>query len=105
MADISVKDNPAEARFEAYLDGALAGFAEYDLTDGVITFVHTEVDDTFEGHGVGSSLVRGALDDVLDRADLHGVRASCPFVRAWIRRHPDYLHRVEQIDQVEEDTH
>ena len=102
MADVDVRDNPADSRFEAYVDGALAGFAEYDLTDGVITFVHTEVDDAYEGQGVGSGLVRAALDDVLGRGDLRGVRASCPFVRSWIRRHPDYLHRVEQVEQVEE---
>ena len=99
QADVTVVDNPAEARFEAHVDGSLAGFAEYDLADGVITFVHTEVDDAFEGHGVGSTLVRSALDDVLDRSDLRGVRASCPFVRDWIRHHPDYLHRVEAIEE------
>ena len=97
MADVEVRDSPAQNRFEAYVDGSLVGIAEYDLTDEVITFVHTEVEDDLEGEGVGSALVRGALDDVLAR-DLKGVRASCPFVRAWIRRHPDYLHRVEEVN-------
>jgi predicted GNAT family acetyltransferase len=89
MSDVSVHDNPADNRFEAFVDGELAGFAVYDLSDGLIVFTHTEVDDAFEGHGVGSALVRAALDDVRARGDLR-VRPLCPFVRAWIEEHPDY---------------
>jgi uncharacterized protein len=89
MSDVSVRDNPDESRFEAYLDGELAGFSEYELSDGVITFTHTEVDDAYEGHGVGSALVRYAFDQV--RTDgTRRVRPSCPFVRAWLDHHPDY---------------
>ena len=88
-SDVTVRDNPGEGRFEAYVDGRLAGFSAYELSDGVITFTHTEVDDAFEGQGVGSALVRQELDAV--RADGHlRVRPRCPFVRAWIDRHPDY---------------
>jgi uncharacterized protein len=89
MTEVSVRDNPDESRFEAYVDDQLAGFSAYQLSDGVITFTHTEVDDAFEGHGVGSALVRRALDAV--RADgTRRVRPTCPFVRAWIEQHPDY---------------
>jgi predicted GNAT family acetyltransferase len=89
MSEVSVRDNPGASRFEAYVDDELAGFSAYALSDGVITFTHTEVDDAFEGHGVGSALVRHALDQV--RADgTRRVRPSCPFVRAWIDHHPDY---------------
>lgn len=89
MTDVTVRDNPQESRFEAYVDGRLAGISAYLLSDGVITFTHTEVDDAFEGQGVGSSLVRQALDAVRADGELR-VRPSCPFVRAWIDRHPDY---------------
>ena len=47
------------------------------------------MDDAFEGQGVGSSLVRQELDDVRARGGLR-VRPSCPFVRGWIDKHPDY---------------
>ena len=89
MSDVTVRDNPDEGRFEAYVDGELAGISAYQLSDDVITFTHTEVDDAFEGQGVGSSLVRQALDAVRDTGGLR-VRPSCPFVRAWIDQHPDY---------------
>jgi uncharacterized protein len=89
MTDVSVRDHPEEHRFEAYVDGRLAGFSAYEVSDSVITFTHTEVDDAFEGHGVGSTLVRAALDQVR-AGSTRRVRPRCPFVRAWIDEHPDY---------------
>jgi predicted GNAT family acetyltransferase len=87
--DVEVRDNPEEHRFEAYADGKLAGFSTYDLTDGEITILHTEVDDAFEGRGVGSALVRRMLDLIRADSELK-VTVLCPFVNAWLRRHPDY---------------
>ncbi len=46
------------------------------------------------GRGIGSALVRFALDDARER-DLR-VRATCWFVRGWIERHPDYADLLEQ---------
>lgn len=89
MTDVEVRDNPEEHRFEAYVDGTLAGFTAYDLDGDVILILHTEVDDAFEGQGVGSSMVRQMLDRIRDDEDLK-VRVTCPFVNAWLRRHPDY---------------
>jgi uncharacterized protein len=88
-AQVSVRDNPDESRFEAYVDGQLAGYSAYQLSRGVILFLHTEVDDAFEGQGVGSALVRQSLDLVRARDGLR-VAVSCPFVRSWLRKHPDY---------------
>lgn len=59
--DVVVTNNPDENRFEAHLDGALAGFAAYQLTDELIVFIHTEVDGAFEGKGVGSALARSTV--------------------------------------------
>jgi hypothetical protein len=88
VGEVVVTDNPDQQRFEARLDGELAGIAAYRLSDGRIVFTHTEVDDTFEGKGVGGRLVGKALDDVRER-NLR-VIARCPFVRSYIERHPDY---------------
>ncbi len=94
MADVQVTDNPAESRYEARVDGELAGFAAYQLADDLIMFTHTEVDDAFEGQGVGGALARGALDAV--RADgTRQVLPRCPFIRGWIERHPDYQDLVD----------
>ena len=94
--EIRVADDPDEHRYEAFVDGALGGFAEYRLRPGRIVFTHTEVDDAYEGHGVGSTLVRGALDDARAR----GLRVTpiCPFVRAYIDDHPEYRDLVAPGD-------
>ena len=87
---VTVTDNPDEQRFEARVDGELAGFAEYRLRgDDVIIFTHTEVDDAYEGRAVGSALARQALDAVRDAGERRVV-PRCPFIKAWIDRHPDY---------------
>ena len=92
-SNIVVTDNPAEHRYEARVDGALAGFAAYRFKGAHIVFTHTEVDDAFAGEGVGGVLAKGALDDVRARAE-HDVVALCPFISAWIARHPDYQDLV-----------
>jgi predicted GNAT family acetyltransferase len=94
MGDVEVTDNEAEKRYEARVGGELAGAAYYDSADDLIVFTHTEVDEAFEGHGVGSALARGALDDV--RTDgRRKVIARCPFIKGWIDRHPDYRDLLE----------
>ena len=93
MSETTVTDNPDLSRFEAYVDGALAGFAAYRFSGGHIVFTHTEVDDAYEGHGVGGTLARGALDQVRAAGE-HDVVAMCPFIAAWIERHPDYQDLV-----------
>jgi len=94
MADVVTTHNPAAHRYEAHLDGELAGFAEYELTDARVVFTHTVVEDRFEGKGVGSALARFALDDV--RADgTRRVLPRCPFIRGWIGKHPEYADLVD----------
>ena len=88
----TVRDNPDQSRFELYLGDALTGHADYRDQGDVRVFVHTEVDDAFEGQGVGSTLAREALDDV--RASGRSLVPRCPFIRAYIERHPDYSDLV-----------
>ncbi len=82
-----VRNNTDENRYELTVEGHLAA-TYYRIADGVITFVHTEVPDALAGRGVGSKLVKGALDQV--RAAGLKVVPQCPFVRAYIEKHPDY---------------
>lgn len=84
---ITVADAPQEDRYEIRVDGELAGFTQYFRHRGVITFIHTEILPEYEGQGLGSQLVRQALDDV--RAAGGTVVARCPFVKSFIRRHAD----------------
>jgi uncharacterized protein len=82
-----VVNNKAQHRYELTVDGHLAA-TYYSIADGVITFIHTEVPSELGGKGVGSALVKGALDQV--RADGLKVIAQCPFVKAYIDKHAEY---------------
>ena len=90
--DVEVRDNPAEKRFEAWIDDELCGIAEYRLRPGAIVFTHTEV--LVEGKGVGSALARKALDAVRADGELRVV-PLCPFIKEWIDRHPAYQSLVD----------
>jgi predicted GNAT family acetyltransferase len=90
--DIVVQDNPGESRYELLLDNHLVGEILYRLSPDAVVLLHTEVLPSLEGKGLGARLVAGALDDVRARG-LHVV-AVCPFVRSYIRRHPDYADLV-----------
>ena len=82
-----IVNNKEHHRFELVVDGHLAA-AFYKLDGNVITFIHTEVPPELGGRGVGSKLVQGTLDQV--RAAGKKVIADCPFVKAWIGKHPEY---------------
>lgn len=75
-------------------DGNLAGFAQYRSRPGLIAFIHTEVDEAHEGEGLGSKLVAYALDDA--RARGLEVLPFCPFVNAFLQRHPEYVDLVPE---------
>lgn len=90
---VEVRDNPDEHRYEAWLDGELAGYATYRASEQVVTIRHTEVPEEFAGHGIGGKLARGTLDDL--RARGLRVRPVCPFFAGWIGKHPDYEDMVE----------
>jgi predicted GNAT family acetyltransferase len=82
-----VVNNTAQQRYELTVDGHLAA-TYYKVTEGVITFVHTEVPPELGGKGIGSKLIRGALDQV--RADGLKVIPECPFVKAFIEKNAPY---------------
>ena len=94
MSEPTITHNPEQSRYEAHLDGELAGFVEYQLADGLAVFTHTEVDSKFEGKGVGSALARGGLDGVRETMSDRKVLPQCPFIKAWIGKHPDYQDLV-----------
>jgi uncharacterized protein len=81
-----ITDAPARDRYEAHFDGKLAGVLEYVVKRGRIALVHTEVLPVHEGRGVGSALVRFALDDARRRQ--LKVIAICPYVQNYLTRHP-----------------
>jgi predicted GNAT family acetyltransferase len=89
---VEVLDAPDQFRYEARVDGALAGYAAYRLRAGRIVFTHTEVKPEFEGKGIGSTLARSALDDVRRRG--LSVVLICPFMTAYVQRHQEYADLI-----------
>lgn len=89
---IEVRDNPDEDRYELLVDGELAGVADYRDRGGRRIFVHTEVDPAYAGRGLGDRLARGALDDAIERR--LPIVPRCPFIRAWLERHTEYMTRL-----------
>jgi len=90
--ETTVRDAPDADRYEIRDGEKLLGIAAYQLRGDDIRFTHTEVAPDAGESGLGSRLVRAALDDVRSRG-LHVV-PLCPFVRGWIERHPDYADLV-----------
>jgi predicted GNAT family acetyltransferase len=82
-----VRNNTELNRFELEVDGHTA-VAYYRLSPGLITFTHTEVPSELGGRGVGSTLVRGALE--LARTQGLKVASRCPFVSAYLGKHTEF---------------
>lgn len=85
--DIVVRDESDERRYELLVNGEVAGFADYHLQPGLVTLMHTEIDPAFTGRGLGSTFIARMLDDIGSRG--LKVLPVCPFVLAYIQRHPE----------------
>ena len=90
--DTEFVDAPDHHRYELRSGDDLIGIVAYRLAAGVITLVHTEVRDEFEGQGHAATLARGALDDARSR----GLRVvpSCPYIASYVEKHPEYADLV-----------
>jgi uncharacterized protein len=92
MTDTKVVDNPEAGRFDIIVDGEPAGLAAYRRHGSTIEFTHTKIESKYEGRGLGSVLVRRALDAA--RGEGLAVLPYCPFVRGYIQRHREYVDLV-----------
>ncbi len=82
-----ISDNLEERKYEARVDGELAGWVEYGRVTGRIVALHTEVLPEFGGRGIASALVRRVLDDA--RTAGQKVTPRCPFFVTHFERHPE----------------
>ena len=89
----TVRDNKGDHRYELLVDGELVGELVYRARSDVVTLIHTEIAAGFEGHGLGEQLVAGALHDI--RAQGLHIVPLCPFVVAYLRRHPEDADLVQ----------
>ena len=84
----TVSLNVDKQRYEIFVDGTLAGLTQAVEDGEVVTMPHTKVFDEFEGQGLASVLVTGALDDI--RARGLKIVAECPYVANFVVKHPEY---------------
>jgi len=84
---IDVERDTDRRRYLARVGDEVAGEAEFLLTSDLVVFTHTEVNPTFEGQGIGSALIRWALDDVRDNG--YVMVPSCSFVRSFVERNAE----------------
>ena len=82
-----VVDNRAAQRFELQIEGETA-FLEYNRHNGSLVLIHTEVPERLRGHKVGERLIVAALS----AARTEGLRVIplCPYVRAYLKKHPGW---------------
>jgi predicted GNAT family acetyltransferase len=88
------REDTEHHRFVAEDDGEIAGLIVYHIRNGKYLLVHTETRPGYPGKGVASSLVKHTLDDLRDRGEV--IVPLCPYVHAWIKRHPDYWDNVDK---------
>lgn len=96
MSESTVTHVRERRRFEITVDGKVAGFLAYREEAGVLAVTHTEVDPAYEGRGLGSVLVAGALEAI--DAEGRQVLPYCPFVQRYLTQHPAHVGLVP-VDQ------
>ena len=90
----TVRNNETAHRYELVLDDEVAGELLYRRNGEVVTLIHTEIAPQLEGRGLGEQLVADVLDDI--RAQGLHIVPLCPFVAAYLRRHPEQASLVER---------
>jgi uncharacterized protein len=87
----AIRDNTALSRFELD-DGGVTVVLNYELAGDVITLAHTETPVAARGRGLASRLVEA----VLQQARARGLKVvpRCPFVSAYLDKHPEFLDLV-----------
>jgi predicted GNAT family acetyltransferase len=98
MAEL-VKDHPEQARYEIEADGERGGFVQYRRAGRELILIHTETDPRFRGRGLAGHLIAAVLDQA--RQQGLAVLPSCPFVRAYIADHREYLDLVPAARRAE----
>ena len=91
MVDFNIDNNALASRFEARVNGELA-VLDYRIAGGTIFLLHVEVPASEQGRGIASSLSQAALE--FSRDSGLKVVPRCPFVAAYMRRHPEFLQPV-----------
>ncbi len=91
--DLAVKHNPAENRFEAWVDGKLSKL-DYIQNGKNFVITHVGVDPSLRGQGVAGKIVEVGLEYAKEKS--LRVIPMCSYAAAYIRRHPEYAELTKQ---------
>jgi len=92
--DQVIRHDPDGSRFVAECDKQVAELRYAERGPDTLDFHHTFVPPAFRGRGVAGALSAGALEWA--RATGRKVRPSCPYVAAYLRRHPEYADLIAE---------
>jgi len=92
-AAVEVRDNPENRTYEAWSGGAVVGSLVYEVAGQRIVLTHTWVEPSQRERGVGTALIRGALDDLRARGRL--ITVYCTFVAGFITEHGEYAGLID----------
>jgi predicted GNAT family acetyltransferase len=84
---MDVQRNESRHRFEVETEGGTAVLEYSEPRAGILDLRHTLVPAAARRKGVGDALVRAALEHA--RASGLRIIPTCPFVAAWLGRHPE----------------
>lgn len=90
---LTLRNNDEQHRYEAFEDGVLVAFSEYNVLSDSLMFTHTEVLPEHEGKGVGSFIAAEVLGDARKQGKF--VIPACPFISAYLRKHREYIDLVK----------
>ena len=85
--NLTITHDEQAKRFETSIDGH-TGYISYQERDDKLVYDHTIVPQELGGRGIGSALVKHALNYA--RGQNKKVVPQCSFVSSYISKHPDY---------------
>jgi predicted GNAT family acetyltransferase len=97
--DTTVLEIPEQHRYVISTGGEQVGVMEYQRDGVTLALLHAETDPAHTGKGLAGELTRVVLDDARERG--HAVLPFCPFVAAWIRKHPEYADLVPPSERAQ----
>jgi len=91
MEPLTISDNQQNQQFEIFLEDERA-YLEYRIKEGDLYLMHTEVPEKLGGKGIASALAAHAFNYA--RANHMKIKAYCPFVVTWLKKHPEQMDIV-----------
>lgn len=90
---VEVRDNPESRCYDALIDGEVVGSLVYEVEGPRIVLTHTWIEPARREHGIGTALIKGALDDL--RAKGAKITVYCSFVTEFMDAHPEYADLLD----------